>query len=217
MYFWCLTKYELLVHIWFRRSDRQPLRHHRSLTVRNLRGSIPGNGHSAKHKFRSPCQLWNWPGSLMRARKVAQPPDVTPVAAAGRERTPASKCSEKRKASLSSLLARAAWDDNRQEINHEARNRNCSGRNAPTDATARRCSARPDDSHPGSARDVRPARWSGNTGNESALPGEDSRQGLPHRGSGHRQDQGVSLDLQSRARHGNSVRRKGQPASRREQ
>jgi hypothetical protein len=36
----------------------------RSLTLRNLRGSILGNEYSAKHKFRSPCQLWNWPDSL---------------------------------------------------------------------------------------------------------------------------------------------------------
>lgn len=44
---------------------------------------------SALYKFPAPCQLWNWPWLHMQPREVAQPPDATPVAAAGREMTPA--------------------------------------------------------------------------------------------------------------------------------
>ena len=40
-----------------------PQQTRRSFTIWNLRGSIPGNGHSAKHKLRSPCRLWNLPDS----------------------------------------------------------------------------------------------------------------------------------------------------------
>jgi hypothetical protein len=40
-----------------------PRQTRRSFTIWNLRGSIPGNGHSAKHKLRSPCRLWNLPDS----------------------------------------------------------------------------------------------------------------------------------------------------------
>jgi len=47
------------------------------------------SAHSAINKFPAPCQLWNWPWLHMQPREVAQPPDATPVAAAGREMTPA--------------------------------------------------------------------------------------------------------------------------------
>ena len=102
---------------------RQSRETRRSLTVRNLRGSIPGNGYSAKHKFRSPCSLWKLPDS-----RYGRTPNHASQSAkntehemcdAGQVGKPRRRAwGGKRNFSLMHLVTRVHWKNNRS-YSHE--------------------------------------------------------------------------------------------------